>query len=57
MNKVLEKVSEPERRDAIKHGIEGLQKKLDEMKPNAGVITRWENFATQAYQFAYGQGS
>lgn len=32
MNKVLEKVSELERRDAIKHGIEGLQKELDEMK-------------------------
>lgn len=25
----------------------------DPWPPNAGVITRWENFATQTYQFAY----
>jgi hypothetical protein len=25
----------------------------DPWPPNAGVITRWENFATQIYQFAY----
>jgi hypothetical protein len=25
----------------------------DPWPPNAGVITRWENFDTQTYQFAY----
>ena len=25
----------------------------DPWPPNAGVITRWENFDTQAYQYAY----
>lgn len=25
----------------------------DPWPPNAGVITRWENFATQTYQYAY----
>jgi hypothetical protein len=25
----------------------------DPWPPNAGVITRWENVATQTYQYAY----
>jgi hypothetical protein len=34
MNKVLVKVTGPERRDAIKRAIENVQKELEEMKQN-----------------------
>jgi len=34
MNKVLGKVTEAERRDAIKRAIENVQKELEEMKQN-----------------------
>ncbi len=34
MNKVLGRVTEPERRGAIKQAIESVQKELDEMKPS-----------------------
>jgi hypothetical protein len=37
---------------SITNGFRGLLV-YDPWPPNAGVITRWENFATQTYQFAY----
>jgi hypothetical protein len=37
---------------SIASGFRGLLV-YDPWPPNAGVITRWENFATQTYQYAY----
>lgn len=37
---------------SIAFGFRGLLV-YDPWPPNAGVITRWENFATQTYQYAY----
>jgi hypothetical protein len=37
---------------SISTGFRGLLV-YDPWPPNAGVITRWENFATQTYQYAY----
>ncbi|MGY4827642.1 C39 family peptidase [Sphaerotilaceae bacterium SBD11-9] len=37
---------------ALPLGFRGLLV-YDPWPPNAGVITRWENFATQTYQYAY----
>lgn len=37
---------------SITNGFRGLLV-YDPWPPNAGVVTRWENFATQTYQYAY----
>jgi hypothetical protein len=41
--------------DSLLLGMAGFRGLLvyDPWPPNAGIITRWENFATQTYQYTY----